>query len=211
MFIEYYDISVPLQPETLVYPGDLPFRRRCSCDMEHGDAYRLSELSLSAHSGTHLDAPSHFISDGRNIAEIPVERFILPALVHQTDTEQEIGAEELESLSLKPGKALLFKTRNSTSGLVRKGPFREKFVSLGISGAEFCVERKLSLVGIDYLSIESGQDESYPVHHLLLANNILILEGIDLANVPPGKFTLICFPLKISGAEASPVRAVLVR
>jgi len=118
---------------------------------------------------------------------------------------------ELENLDIEPGDALLFKTDNSISSRCRNGVFFESFVYLSSEAADFCVEKKVSLVGIDYISIEKYGDETFPSHRKILGNNILILEGIDLKAVPPGKYTLLCLPLKIKGGEASPVRAILLQ
>jgi arylformamidase len=117
----------------------------------------------------------------------------------------------LPESGIEPGQALLFKTGNSRRGLMHQSGFSEDFISLSEQAARFCVTRGVKLVGIDCLSVDEYEDDSLPVHRTLLENDILILEGIDLAAVPCGRYTLICLPLKIEGAEASPVRAVLVR
>ena len=109
------------------------------------------------------------------------------------------------------GDALLFKTDNSLSGRCRTGTFSERFVYLSPGAAQFCVDRKLGLIGVDYITIERYGDEAFPAHRTILGKDILVLEGIDLGNVPPGRYTLFCFPLKIKDGEASPVRAILFR
>jgi arylformamidase len=117
----------------------------------------------------------------------------------------------LENLDIEPGDALLFKTDNSVSGRCRNGVFSENFVYLSSAAANFCVEEKIRLVGIDYISIEKYGDEAFPSHRKILGNNILILEGIDLKEAPQGRYTLICLPLTIKDGEASPVRAILLQ
>jgi arylformamidase len=118
---------------------------------------------------------------------------------------------ELKGLDITPGDALLFKTANSTSGRNVSGVFSEDFVYISPEAARFCAEKGVGLVGIDYGSVDRRSETDFPAHYELLGNEILILEGINLKNVPPGRYTLFCLPLKIKGAEGAPARAVLVR
>jgi len=206
-----YDISVLLGTESINYPGDTPYSRDLMLTIEDSGISNVSKLVMSAHSGTHLDAPLHFIPNAKSIDQYSVQEFILPAQVVSIKDRESIRPSELENLDIKQGDALLFKTDNSISGRCRSGVFSENFVYLSPEAADFCLERKVSLVGIDYNTIERHGDEAFPVHHKLLGSNILILEGINLKGVPPGRYTLFCFPLKIKGGEASPVRAILTR
>lgn len=207
----FYDISVMLGLESIDYPGDTPYDRKLICSMDSGDAYDLSSLSMSAHSGTHIDAPAHFIPGGKTLDQYPVESFMLSAKVVETHGDDLVRPEEFSKVETRPGEALLFKTRNSSSGDCRNGCFSEQFVSLSLEAADLCVERKLGLVGLDYITIEKAGDLSFPVHKRLMAENILILEGIDLSAVSAGRYTLLCLPLKTDGAEAAPLRAVLMK
>jgi len=204
-----YDISVLLGTESINYPGDTPYSRDLMLPIEDS-GISVSKLVMSAHSGTHLDAPLHFIPKAKSIDEYSVQQFILTAQVVNIEDREAIRPSELESLDIKPGDALLFKTDNSTSERCRSGVFSENFVYLSPEAADFCVEKKVSLVGIDYNTIDRYGDEAFPVHHKLLGSNILILEGINLKGVPTGRYTLFCLPLKIKGGEAAPVRAILV-
>jgi len=205
-----YDISVKLGVEDINYPGTPPYSRDLISRLADGDASNLSKLVMSTHSGTHLDAPSHFIQEGLNIDDYPARTFILPAHVVTVEARMVIVPENLADLDTTPGDAVLFQTDNSRSGRATNGEFTEDFVHLSLEAAYICVARKLGLVGIDYNTIEPLRAENYPVHRKLLGNGILILESINLADVPAGKYTLICLPLKMKGAEASPVRAVIV-
>jgi len=206
-----YDISVLLGEEAIDYPGDPPFRREMLYALRNGDAADVSRLSMSAHAGAHLDTPSHFFDRPEcAIDRYPAQEFILPAMVWQIKDPETIRPLELESLDILRGDALLFKTANSLGGRCKSGVFAEDFVELSPEGADFCLEKGVKLVGIDYISVERHGDGTYPVHRKLLGNDIFILEGINLAAVPPGRYTLICLPLKIKGGEASPVRAVLL-
>lgn len=204
-----YDISVLLGIESICYPGDTPYSRDLILTIEGSGICNLSKLVLSAHSGTHIDTPLHFIPNGKSIDKYPVQGFILPAAVVNIEDRESIRPSELENIDIKKGDAILFRTDNSRSGRCRSGIFCENFVYLSTEAADFCAKKKVSLVGIDYTTIERPGDETFPAHRKILGNNILVLEGINLDRVPPGRYTLFCLPLRIKGGEASPVRAIL--
>jgi len=208
---QIYDISVLLGVESINYPMDTPYLLEILQTIADGDVCDVSRLTMSPHAGTHLDAPSHFIAGGRTIDSYRPEELILPAQVVEIHDPEAVRAANLKPLTINRGDALLFKTANSRTGVNVNGIFSEKFVYIAPDAAEFCVERGLSLVGIDYLSVERYGDETFATHKTLLGNDVLVLESINLAAVPPGRYTLICLPLRISGAEASPVRAILVK
>ncbi len=204
-----YDISVLLGDESIVYPGDTPYRRTMVQTLESGDDCNLSGITMSAHAGTHLDAPYHFLKNGKTIDQFPVEKFILSARVVPIQNCVAIEPVELENVDVRPGEAVLFKTRNSTEGRIENDVFQENFVYLSAKGADWCVHNGIGLVGIDYLSIERFGSKNFTIHRKILANDIPILEGINLKSVPEGRYTLYCFPLKIKGGDGAPVRAVL--
>jgi arylformamidase len=204
-----YDISVWLGAESIDYAGTTPYSREMT--MKDIGILELSKLVMSTHSGTHLDFPAHFIPGGKHIDEYPVQKFILPAQVVGIKDKEAIRPSELENLDIKPGDALLFKTDNSVSGRCVSGVFCESFVYMSPEAADFCVDKKVSLVGIDYGSVDRYGDEDFPAHHKLLGNGILILESINLEEVPPGRYTLFCPPLKVKGAEGAPARAIVIR
>ena len=210
-FGRIYDITVTLGLGSIDYPGDTPYARVRQCRIARGDVCDLSAITLSLHSGTHIDSPSHFIEGGRTIDQCSVKDFIRPALVVPVEHAETILPCELEKHPISPGDALLFKTYNSTLGMPRSGVFSEHYVHLSLEAARSCVTKGVGLVGIDYVSVDRFGDESFPVHRVLLGNGILVLEGIDLKDVPPGRYVLCCFPLKIWSGEASPVHAVLLR
>ena len=205
-----YDISVLLGLENADYPGDDPYTRVEVSSISDGASCNLSSLTLSAHSGTHIDAPAHFLEKGKTIDLYSPENFVLPAHVINVEDVESIKPDILDGLKMERGDALLFKTINSTSGLSRSGLFSEKFVYMSEEAALMCVDLGVGLVGIDYISIDRYKDDKAPVHHKLLKEGILILEGINLSDVPSGDYTLLCPPLKMKGAEASPVRALLI-
>ena len=205
------DISVGLGEGAAVYPGDVPYSKEMATTITAGDNYNLSTLKLSAHSGTHIDAPAHYISGAKTLDMYPPERFILAANVIFVDDNESIKSDVLRQAEIKEGEAVLFKTQNSVSGLCKNGRFSEKFVYLSKEAAELCVDLGISLVGIDYVSIERYGDNAAPVHHMLLKNDVLILEGIDLSSVIPGRYMLAALPLRIKDTEAAPARAILLR
>ena len=206
-----YDISVRLGAGSIDYPGDTPYVRELISTASSGGGYTLSKLCLSAHAGTHLDAPSHFIFQAKSIDQFAVGDFILPAHVIQVQDPEAIRPHEFEGLVFRPGEALLFKTANSLCGRCRNAVFTDSYVYLSAAAAAVCVQQKAGLVGIDYITIERYGDDDFTVHRLLLQNNILILEGLDLSAVPAGRYTLMCLPLNIKDGEASPVRAALLK
>jgi arylformamidase len=211
MFEKVYDISVVLGAESIDYPGDTPFSREIISTIQDGGDYDLSKLVMSAHAGTHIDTPAHFVRNGKAIDDYSVEDFLLTARVAAIKDKESIGPFELGGCDIKTGEALLFKTDNSLTGRCREGVFSEKYVHLSPEGARWCVEKKVGLVGLDYVTIDRYADQAFASHHTLLGNGIPILEGINLKEVPEGRYVLCCLPLKIRGAEASPVRAVLFR
>jgi len=205
-----HDISIILGEESFPYPGDPPFVKEMVSSIKDGNICDVSKLSMSAHSGTHIDMPAHFIIGENTLDDYPAQSFILPALVVGIEDKQSIKPKDLRNIDINPGDALLFKTNNSATDRCRSGVFSEHFVYLTPEAAAVCVKKKVGMVGIDYISIDKPDDETYPTHRKLLGGGILILEGINLKDVPPGRYTLICLPLKIKGGEASPVRAVLL-
>jgi len=207
---EFYDISVTLGAESVEYPGDAPFRRDLAASIGEGDGFELSSLRMSAHAGTHIDAPAHFIEGGKRIEEYDVSAFILGALVIETFGREAIEPSEVAAAGLERGMAALFKTENSRSGLSVAGGFSKDYVSLSARSADVLVGAGAGMVGIDYASVDAPDAENFPVHKRLLSGGALILEGINLAEVEPGRYTLICPPLKVAG-EAAPARALLMR
>ena len=205
-----YDITVLLGEESITYPGDPVFSRELVVTLKDQGDCELSSLSMSSHSGTHIDAPSHFIQGGKSIDQYGPADFIFSALIFETKDDRIIRPEEMKNIRIDPGDALLFKTNNSRSGRCKSGTFSEDYVHLSEEAADLCIEKGVGLIGIDYITIDRYKDATFAIHHKILGNNILILEGIDLSEVPPGHFTLFCPALKIRHGEASPVRAFLL-
>jgi arylformamidase len=207
---EAYDISTTLG-EVAAYPGDQEYFREWTSRIEGGAGCNISAFTLCAHAGTHLDAPFHLLQKGKTLDMYSLERFITPAQVVAAEEADSIQPSALQNLEIKKGEALLFKTNNSTRGLLQKTDFQEEYVYLSAEAAQLCAASGVCMVGIDYLSVDRYGDPTLPAHHRLLENDVLILEGINLREVPPGRYLLICLPLRMKGSDASPVRAVLIR
>lgn len=205
-----HDISVILGEQNITYPGDPSFVREVLASSAGATETETSRLSLCAHSGTHLDAPAHFVPGGRRLDDYAPADFMMPAQVVEILNPEAVTAEDLEDVRTNPGEALLFRTGNSHSGRVVSGTFSDRYVYIAADAAHWCVDRQLRLVGLDYISVDRYDDSETPAHRLLLGAGVLALETINLAEVRPGRYTLICLPLRIRSAEGSPVRAVLV-
>ena len=204
--MRYYDISLNLSTETVRWvtaaPLELHERRR----MHRGDPANASALTMSVHSGTHVDAPFHFLPDGVGVDALPLEVFMGPALVHAVEAERYITPEHVDALDLGGATRVLFKTRNSQ--LLRKATYDADFVAFSVEAARALVARGVTLVGLDYLSV-AHDDMQVPVHRAFLDHGVVLLEGVDLSEVAPGRYELICFPLKLRGLDGAPCRAVL--
>jgi arylformamidase len=202
-----HDISVILGEENITYPGDPAFTREAP-GPQTAEAMRIT---ICAHSGTHLDSPAHFFpEDGRRLDDFAVGDFILPAQVVEILDPEAVQLDDLRGVQTQPGEAILFRTGNSHSGRVASGRFTDNYVYLATDAAQWCVDRQLALVGLDYISLDRYGDADTPAHKLILGNGLLALEAVNLEQVLPGRYTLLCLPLRIKGAEGSPVRAVLM-
>lgn len=205
--MKYYDISLNLSAETVGWIGSTPFelveRRR----MSRGEHNNTSAVSMSVHAGTHLDAPFHFVPDGATIDALPLDTFMGPALVHAVEADRYITEAHVGQLPLRGETRVLFKTRNSV--LLKRSAFDPDFVAFSVEAARALVARGVRLVGVDYLSVAHAGDEQIPVHRALLDHGVALLEGIDLSAVSPGRYELICFPIRLRGSDGAPCRAVL--
>jgi len=200
------DITRTIGYDTIDYPGDTKHTVSEQMSIKKGDEWNIFKLEMINHIGTHLDAPLHKFKNGKSLNDYPISSFILDCSVIEIKNKKLITLEEIKNINILRNSAILFKTKNSS--LSRK-KFNPDYVYLGIEAAEYLVNKQVSIVGIDYLSIDSFTGE-YPVHRILLSNEIMILEDINLKNVKPGSYKLICLPLKIKNANGAPVRAILI-
>jgi arylformamidase len=206
--MKIYDITVPISNDLPVYPGDPAIQITRVMSLEKGDLARVSHLSFNTHIGTHIDPPCHFMQDGIPLDQVPLEVFIGPARIVDVGEAEVIDAALLSKFNLDGVRRVLFKTRNSRYWR-ETGEFRQDFVYLETDGAALLVERGLRLVGIDYLSIEKFNFDQPTTHWTLLGAGVVIVEGLDLTEVSPGDYELICLPLKIKDGDGGPARVVL--
>lgn len=205
-----FDISVPVYTGMVFFPGDPGAVIAPNRSLAGGDVANISELRLGSHTGTHVDAPHHFLQDGQTVDRLDLSTLIGPARVLDcTHAEKQISRADIEQGCAGEVPRLLMKTRNSS--LWSQPDFERDYVSLSDGAADYLVETGIKLAGIDYLSIERFKSETYHVHHALLGAGVVLLEGVDLSGVPAGDYQLICLPLKIRGGDGAPSRAVLVQ
>ena len=205
---QWIDISVPLHNAMVHWPGDPPVRIERVLDVERGDGHTLSEISMGSHTGTHIDAPPHFIRHGIGIDKMPLDVTIGRARVIAFRDTVSIKPEELINKRLRRGERILFKTRNSPR-VWQRDTFTEDFVFISKEAACFLVERGIMVVGVDYLSVGGFKQKSSQIHRTLLEGGTWVIEGLDLSHVSPGTYDLICLPLKLDAGEGAPARAIL--
>jgi len=205
-----YDVSVPLTNNTPIWPSGPPIRFSPKSHLSRDGSYEVNEtvIEMGSHMGTHIDAPYHFISDGKRLHEIPLELLIGRATVFEIPGVRSIGVKELTSLSWNGVERVLFKTENSKHW--QDGAFYENFVYLEPDGAEFLVDRGIRLVGIDYLSIEKFKAARHLTHLTLLSKNIVVIEGLDLSRVSQGDYTIYALPLNLRDTDGGPTRVILI-
>jgi arylformamidase len=205
----WLDVSVPLRDGMLHWPGDSEVQVVKTATHQAGDGHEVTRLAMSAHTGTHLDAPLHFVADREPIGAFPLELGIGPARVVQLDPASgPAGLDQLDVEQLAGVERLLLKTSNSS----RRGydqPFAEDYVHLTSAAAEAVVRAGVRLLGIDYLSIGSPGEDGNKAHRALLGSGVWIVEGLRLRDVPPGWYDVVCLPLAIPEADGAPVRVVL--
>ncbi len=179
--------------------------------IENGEEDNLSQLNMGVHTGTHMDAPYHFVSDGKKIDEIPLETFIGVCQVIQVeDSVNLVTAKEIDEARIDPSiPRVLIKTRNSTEWIKPHPVFKKDFVGISVDGAKALVAKGIKLVGLDYLSV-APFNQGKPVHDIFLQAGLVLLEGTDLSKVSPGRYQLISLPLKLGDTEGAPVRAILI-
>ena len=202
-----YDITVPLASTLPCYPGDPQVEVVAVAQLAQGDAANVSRLTLSSHSGTHLDAPRHFFQTGLAIQDLDPQALLGPVRVCAVTSSTHITAEMLQSLDLQGVRRVLFKTSNSA--LWDKPGFHPDYLALTASAARLLVDLGVGLVGIDYLSVDAYEHQDFPVHRLLLGAGVLILEGLDLRAVPPGTYELLALPLLLQDGDGAPARVLL--
>lgn len=204
----WVDISVPLHHGMVHWPDNPPVQIERVLDIDRGDAATVSKMSLGVHTGTHVDAPIHFIPGGHGVHEAPFSALIGPARVIEIADRHSIKVAELRHHDLQPGERILFKTLNSAR-CWQTDDFVEDFVYVSQEAARFLVSQRVRAVGVDYLSVGGYTADGPETHQALLSAGVWIIEGLNLASVRPGTYELICLPLKIVDGDGAPARAVL--
>ncbi|MBI1885952.1 MAG: cyclase family protein [Chloroflexi bacterium] len=203
-----YDVTVPLSAGMPTYPGEPGPRLHPLKQISRGDSANVTSLFMGAHTGTHVDAPHHFLTGSATIEELPVDALVGPCRLVELPHAGTITAEDLEAAGLPRVERLLLKTSNSS--LWRDDEFHSDFAHISGDAARWLIKRGVRLVGIDYLSIEQFRSPTHEVHRTLLASGVVILEGLDLRQVPEGDYFLVCAPLKLVGGDGAPARVFLL-
>lgn len=204
-----YDISTPVRNGGVVYPGNPEIQIQPQQTISQGAGANVSAIAFGSHCGTHVDAVKHFFDDGQTVDQIPLDRFIGPAiLLAFPDDLMSVGAADLARHDIGAHTRVLLRTRNSS--FIGGPEFVKDFTYLAPDGAEYLVSRGVELVGIDYFSIEQFHSGHHRTHRALLERGVVIVEGLDLSEPAPGEYQFLCLPLRLAGLDGAPARVVLV-
>jgi arylformamidase len=201
------DLTVALDAQLPTYPNNTPFTLEPIKRMARGDSSNVSTLHMSAHTGTHIDAPRHFFDEGLGADALPLEMLIGRARVIELTTRRGIGAGDFAPHDLSEDVRVLIKTVNSR--FWGSPDFHTEYVGVTESGAKYLVEHGIKVVGVDYLSVEEFKTPGAPAHRLLLGAGTIIIEGLNLRDVEPGVYDMYCLPLRVVGSDGAPARVVL--
>jgi arylformamidase len=208
--VRIYDVSLTISPRLVTWPGDPKITLTRASSIAQGAVANVSRLDAGVHTGTHVDAPLHFIDGAQAVEAMPLDKLIGPCLVVEADPPSvELRPEDLPSTK---HSRILFKTRNSRRWLDPHAEFDKQFVAVGLSLAERLVAEQKVLVGVDYLSVEPyGGPAAHPVHVTLLRAGMVVVEGLNLGEVEAGEYELVCLPMKLAGSDGAPARTVLIQ
>lgn len=209
--MKFIDISLPISPDLPVWPGDPPVVLERIRAISEGCASNDSRLECSVHTGTHVDAPRHFLKDGAPVEQLPLDVLVGPAAVIAVEGTAVITVDDLQRQNI-PGdtRRLLIKTSNSDLWADPGHAFDRDFAALDTHAARWVVDRGIRLVGVDYLSVQRFEEKDGATHRVLLEAGVVIVEGLDMRKVKPGRYQLLCLPIKLSGCDGAPARAILV-
>jgi len=203
------DVTVPLDAGLPTYPNNTPFSLEPVKRLARGDSSNVSTLHMSAHTGTHVDAPRHFFDNGPGAEGLPLEMLIGRTRVIEVASRAGIAADDFSQIDLSEDVRLLIKTHNSR--LWGSPEFHTDYVGVTESAARHLVDHGIKVLGVDYLSVEKFRTPGAPAHRVLLGAGTIVIEGLNLADVEPGFYDMICLPLRIVGADGAPARVVLRR
>ncbi|MDQ1474394.1 MAG: arylformamidase [Bryobacterales bacterium] len=204
----WIDVTVPVRNGMVHWPGDPEYLIRQVLDQKDGDICTLSRIDLSVHTGTHMDAPRHFLQGAATMEQMPIDATIGPARVIWISDPVAIRRPELEQYDLQPGERILIKTANSAKRW-NSDAFDEDYIFIAADAAAYMAERRIRTIGVDALSVGGFKQDMVETHQTILRADIWIIEGLNLSAVEPGDYELVCLPLKLVGSDGSPARAVL--
>jgi arylformamidase len=204
----WIDVSVPLHSGMVHWPGDPEVSISRISSMENGDECNVSTISMSAHTGTHMDAPLHFLADGAELDRLPLDAVIGAARVIAIRDPRSVTAAELARHGIRRGERILFKTHGAAARW-KTGAFDEDYVYVSLDAARFLAARGVRVVGVDYLSVGGFREDSAETHRTLLTAGIWFIEGLDLSRVKPGRYDMVSLPLRIAGGDGAPARVAL--
>src|SRR5512141_906753 len=203
-----YDISMPVYTGGVVYPGNPEIHIEPQQSISRGAGANVSSIAIGSHTGTHVDAAKHFFDDGQTVGQIERAKLIGPAiLIAVDDGLASVTADDLKRHDTGTHTRVLIRTRNSSYNT--ESEFRQDYTFLAPDGAEYLVNKRVELVGVDYLSVEQFHSGHHRTHLTLLGKSIVIVEGLNLKGIEPGEYEFICLPLRLEGLDAAPARAVL--
>ena len=205
--MKIYDITAAISSDLPVYGNERPAIISLA-QIASGDVYNVSHFSATTHTGTHADMPLHFIAGGADCISVDLSHFYGPAKVIKIAAKNHITKADLAAHNIQAGDIILIETGQSK--YMSQGSLKQDFLALTPEAAEYLAAKKIKTVGIDYLSVDPYDASDFPVHKILLGSGIAILEGLVLAHVPEGEYTLSALPLKMPNGDGSPVRAILV-
>ena len=205
---KWIDVSVTLQSGMVHWPDNPPVRIERMLDMDKGGVCNVSTISMGSHTGTHMDSPLHFLREGVSLDQMPPEATVGPARVIEIKNPVAIDADELKPHKLKAGERILFKTRNSRRDWVNE-PFDEDFIYISQEAARLMARARVRTVGVDYLSVGGFKRDGVETHQILLGQGIWIVEGLNLGKIKPGRYELLCLPIKVAKSDGAPARALV--
>jgi len=204
---KYYDITLNISGNLATFPGDPCYQAEQVYSLEDGSHFRLNKLFLGNHTGTHIDFPSHVIKDGKTSSDFSIESLIGTGLIIEVpEQDSSVTKDFIKNLPILKNDFVFFKTANSR--ISKYAPFTEKYVYIESDAAEELLMKGVKIVGIDYMSVDKYESEDLPVHQCLLSNDVLIVEGLDLNNVPVGRCKIYIMPIKINDMDGLPARVI---
>lgn len=204
-----YDLTLPISKDLVVFPGDPSFRAEKLMDVDKGQGYTLQEFHLCNHAGTHIDFPGHIIKGGALSSRYSADRLMGNGIIIETPGVGNVTKDIIEKAEIQEGDIVFFKTENSRRKLHETG-YTEDFAAISPEAAELLVKQKASIIGIDYLSVDCINDHALTIHKILLSNDVLIVENLNLTQVPGGRYIIMIAPLNVADADGLPARVFAI-